>query len=745
MSVLLLQKNREFEDFKQKLIVMATFSNRVDVITVSNQYNQIYAHHHGYVRIVSNNRILPNSPAPWEKIPMISQLLANLSVGVVFWIDDDAFVKKSEIKVQDWLDRYAGADLIIGNQDAIDQKQFSINSGVMIIKNTKWSRSFFNSLMKNPNCNYISRSCCWEQDCMRKVLSLPNKHVALVPLGKFNCWGHHKNYAGRCDPWVYHVMGQGIDKASEMKILAQSINTLEKRSPKNKLFQIHILTMNRFHSLRRLLTSLENSIYNGDRVELHIHIDKSEKSKECTKVAQSFQFSHGLVNITVSKIRLGLRDAWLNAWNVDENERAIILEDDIELSVNWYLWLQKAWNAYEYRTDLAGISLQRQTLIPKKNTKQKVILNNNIPFLYKLVGSIGFSPHPTQWKGFLSWIKSKNLDTYDANVDGLITSDWYKMLDKKSMWTQLFIKYCNLKSLYTLYVTLPGQKTLAAHWREKGEHYQGPAHQDFELANTITWEFPKEPVKYDWDGESIKYEKKDSLVTNGSLSKDTSAITKALRIQKKSIVSSPTVRQESIKHSHSVLSFASNIHSKYNVVAVQFLNEGFVEMTKSWICNVKKFPSVLAMTLFIVTDTRAHAALKNFGNQFDINIVFKPYSTPKNMAYGNYAYYDYMLFRTNIISRLLQNHINVWLIESDAVWLRDPSSVVLNQKADIITMSDAMPPKKLLQGGFQFLRSTDKTIRAWKRNQSIKVFKNHLAESGNTKMGDISGSEQLLF
>ena len=490
--------------FKQELIVMATFSNRVDVITVSNQYNQIYAHHHGYVRIVSNNRILPNSPAPWEKIPMISQLLANLSIGVVFWIDDDAFVKKSEIKVQDWLDLYAGADLIIGNQDAINQGQFSINSGVMIIKNTKWSRSFFNSLMKNPNCDYTSRSCCWEQDCMRKVLSLPNKHVALVPLGKFNCWGHHKSYAGRCDPWVYHVMGQGIDKASEMKILAQSINTLEKRSQKNKLFQIHILTMNRFHSLTRLLTSLENSIYNGDRVELHIHIDKSEKSKECIKVAQSFQFSHGLVNITVSKTKLGLRDAWLNAWNVDENERAIILEDDIELSVNWYSWLQKAWNTYKNRTDLAGISLERQTLIPQKPSKHREILNNNIPFLYKLVGSHGFSPHPNQWKGFLSWVKLKNLDTYDAKVDGLITSDWYNTLDKKSMWEQLFIKYCNLKSLYTLYVTLPERKTLAAHWREKGEHFNGPAKIDFELSKTINFEFPKYPAKYGWDGELIK-------------------------------------------------------------------------------------------------------------------------------------------------------------------------------------------------------------------------------------------------
>jgi len=97
------------------------------------------------------------------------------------------------------------------------------------------------------------------------------------------------------------------------------------------------------------------------------------------------------------------------------------------------------------------------------------IVNDHHPFLYKLVGSIGFSPHPQRWPEFLEWIQTKDLDTLDAQVEGLVTSVWYKRSNKKSMWTQLFLRFCDERGLYTLYANLPEKKTLAAHWREKGE------------------------------------------------------------------------------------------------------------------------------------------------------------------------------------------------------------------------------------------------------------------------------------
>ena len=41
-----------------------------------------------------------------------------------------------------------------------------------------------------------------------------------------------------------------------------------------------------------------------------------------------------------------------------DDEYSIIIEDDLEVSPFWYTWLKKAWKAYGYREDVAGIALQ---------------------------------------------------------------------------------------------------------------------------------------------------------------------------------------------------------------------------------------------------------------------------------------------------------------------------------------------------------------------------------------------------
>ena len=278
----------------------------------------------------------------------------------------------------------------------------------------------------------------------------------------------------------------------------------EDRAKSMGTFQINVLTMNRAKSLQRLLDSLEKAEYAGDRVELYIHIDNSDDNRACIKVAKSFDFSHGDVTIEVPEQNNGLRNAWFGAWSPQKNQHAIILEDDIEVSPQWYKWLKQAWQTYGERNDLAGISLQRQTLVSQKPQKQMEIVNNHKPFLYRLVGSIGFSPHWKQWRAFLNWIDSVDTTTVDVKTPGLITSDWLDNLDRRHMWTQYFIWFCKQHDLYTLYVNLPEQKTLAAHMREKGEHFSRTEGRDFDLATKVSMNFPPDLVKYGWDGNSIQ-------------------------------------------------------------------------------------------------------------------------------------------------------------------------------------------------------------------------------------------------
>ena len=208
-----------------------------------------------------------------------------------------------------------------------------------------------------------------------------------------------------------------------------------------EIFSILVLTMDRHEHLRRLLRSLNSAHYNGATFRLEIQVDSSAHSTEVERVAHTFDFKHGSKSVRLANRQRGLAASWYEAWEPDSlSQRAIILEDDIVLSPYWYAWLRQAWDKYGGLRDLAGISLQRQTLIPCTPSKQMEIVNRHEPFLFPLVGSIGFSPNARVWKEFLKWIKELPHD-YDVSVPALITSTWWNKLDKRHMWTQHFIYF----------------------------------------------------------------------------------------------------------------------------------------------------------------------------------------------------------------------------------------------------------------------------------------------------------------
>ena len=185
---------------------------------------------------------------------------------------------------------------------------------------------------------------------------------------------------------------------------------------------------------------------------------------------------------------------------------------------------------------------------------------------------------------------------------------------------------------------------------------------------------------------------------------------------------------------------AARLHAEHGVVLIQLLNEGYVEMTKSWVCNVRRFSTVLPKTLFVTTDQAAYDALTAFDPT--LHVVLEPYTAPKSMKYGQTTYYNYMLFRTKLISTLLDSNLTLWLTESDAVWLKDPTDLVMGTEGDLVTMSDDRPPRQLLQGGFQLLRPTDATKRLWTRMRD--AFETKMKAVSKQDIGD-HGSEQLML
>lgn len=66
-------------------------------------------------------------------------------------------------------------------------------------------------------------------------------------------------------------------------------------------------------------------------------------------------------------------------------------------------------------------------MFKKPDRADMEIMNNHEPFLYKLVGTWAFSPHPKHWREFLDWFNSVDNEKFDPYVPGIISSDWLHM------------------------------------------------------------------------------------------------------------------------------------------------------------------------------------------------------------------------------------------------------------------------------------------------------------------------------
>ena len=264
--------------------------------------------------------------------------------------------------------------------------------------------------------------------------------------------------------------------------------------------QVHVLAYKRPDSLARLLRSLKAAHYDGDKVDLHLHIDAAATDADGDRVAQvrqvanaeqaSWQF--GVATVEEAQKHRGLRDMWLQSWVPRTlSERGLILEDDIELSPEYYRWLKSAHATYAGSKSLAGISLQRLAWAPSGRPLNR--LPGHAPLLSETVSTWALSPSAEHWQGFQRFMQGRSdsastiakFSALNAEPGYALQAGWDRQDPKEAMqlWSPAFAVYCSSKGLKTLYPSLqPDYHALAVHWRESGTHYRRKAAADFVLA-----------------------------------------------------------------------------------------------------------------------------------------------------------------------------------------------------------------------------------------------------------------------
>ncbi|KAL8057621.1 hypothetical protein ABFX02_04G195400 [Erythranthe guttata] len=242
---------------------------------------------------------------------------------------------------------------------------------------------------------------------------------------------------------------------------------------------ISIITQNRVNSLTRLLKSLSNAYYLGDEVAITFNMD-SKVDEATLKLANSFEWVHGPKILRRRIIQGGLIRAVSESWYPSSDDNfGLLLEDDIEVSPYYYLWIKNALLSYHYDPqvqlpELASISLYTPRLVevvkerPKWNATEFFKgIHPNTPYLHQLPCSWGAVFFPKQWREFYVYMNTRFTEDAKQNpvqIPKSRTNGW------QASWKKFLIDMMYLRGYVSLYPNFPNQASFSTNHMEPGAH-----------------------------------------------------------------------------------------------------------------------------------------------------------------------------------------------------------------------------------------------------------------------------------
>ncbi|CAI7860196.1 unnamed protein product [Closterium sp. NIES-54] len=203
---------------------------------------------------------------------------------------------------------------------------------------------------------------------------------------------------------------------------------------------------------------------------------KRRKFRSVVAVADSFTWQHGHKQVHVRSMNGGVQVQWMEAWwPSGSNEFAFVLEDDVAVSPLFYCYLKRMLHRYyynhtEYDSNVYGISLQRQRLVPGQPAPP--IAHTGQPFLYSLVGTWGQLLLPAPWRAFRVWYDAQRYTPgREPVIRGLKTTGFWKGRGN-SIWTPWIVRWVHATAALNLYASLPAGLALSVSHREQGESFK---------------------------------------------------------------------------------------------------------------------------------------------------------------------------------------------------------------------------------------------------------------------------------
>ena len=209
---------------------------------------------------------------------------------------------------------------------------------------------------------------------------------------------------------------------------------------------IIVIAYNRPKSLERLLGSIGNAKYPNKKIPLIISIDKADDNQEVLKIANSFNWLHGTKTVNEEKINLGLRKHVLQCGDLTQTYgAAILLEDDLYVSPNFYNYTTAALNFSIDKDYIAGVSLYNHLLNVHTMDCFRPYEDGYDNWYFQFASSWGQAWTKKQWEEFKAWYTNNMVLEASSKLPQNVT-DW-----SNESWLKYYISYLVTENKFFLF------------------------------------------------------------------------------------------------------------------------------------------------------------------------------------------------------------------------------------------------------------------------------------------------------
>lgn len=224
---------------------------------------------------------------------------------------------------------------------------------------------------------------------------------------------------------------------------------------------IVVVAYNRPRSLTRLLNSLQKATYPHKDIDLIISIDKADDNEDVLDLAHAFHWDHGTKKVVYQENNLGLRKHILQCGGYSLDYGAVIvLEDDLYVSPNFYLFAEQALNFSSKESSIGGVSLYNHQLNVHTRENFSPHQDGYDNWYFQFASSWGQAWTKSQWSGFMDWYEEK------PDIDNNQTVPSYVRSWSPKSWLKYNIAYLVEQDKYFFYPKI----SLTTNFSDAGTH-----------------------------------------------------------------------------------------------------------------------------------------------------------------------------------------------------------------------------------------------------------------------------------